>query len=88
MQAKGKKVLKITAIVLAALIVAGGIAVGIYFGVQSERCSGYVRDQSGAPMEGVSVTNGNQVVKTNAEGYYVLDGWLKDRFVTVTIPSG
>ncbi len=88
MQAKGKKVLKITAIVLAALIVAGGIAVGIYFGVQSERCSGYVRDQSGAPMEGVSVTNGNQVVKTNADGYYVLDGWLKDRFVTVTIPSG
>ena len=88
MKAKSKKVLKIVAIVLAALIVAGAVATGIYFGVQSERCSGYVRDAEGAPMEGVSVTNGRQVVKTDANGHYVLDGWLKDRFVTVTIPSG
>ena len=88
MKAKSKKVLKIVAIVLAALIVAGAIATGIYFGVQSERCSGYVRDAEGAPMEGVSVTNGRQVVKTDENGHYVLDGWLKYRFVTVTIPSG
>lgn len=88
MKAKSKKVLKIVAIVLAALIVAGAIATGIYFGVQSERCSGYVRDAEGAPMEGVSVTNGRQVVKTDENGRYVLDGWLKDRFVTITIPSG
>ena len=88
MKAKSKKVLKIVAIVLAALIVAGAVATGIYFGVQSERCSGYVRDAEGAPMEGVSVTNGRQVVKTDENGHYVLDGWLKDRFVTVTIPSG
>ncbi len=72
MKAKSKKVLKIVAIVLAALIVAGAVAAGIYFGVQSERCSGYVRDAEGAPMEGVSVTNGRQV----QSGVVELNGYL------------
>ena len=40
------------------------------------------------PMANVSVTNGRDVVKTDENGMFKLDGWIKQRFITVTIPSG
>ena len=89
MNAKTKKAVSVTLIVVAAMIVAAALAAGIYYAVKHDRFSGYVYESdTGKPLEGVAVTNGRDVVKTDENGYYSLDGWLKDRFVTVTIPSG
>ncbi len=86
---KAKKAIAITAIVVAALAVLGAIIAGIWLGVNNDKYQGYVRDaQTGEPIEGVSVTNGRDVVKTDENGFFKLDGWLKDAFVSVTIPSG
>ena len=80
----------IVAIVAAAAL--SGIGVGIYFAAQSEKFEGFVYvngvDGDKTPLANVSVTNGRDVVKTDGNGHYVLDGWLKERFVTITIPSG
>ena len=84
----GSRVIAVVILVVCVLVLAAGVAAGIYVTAKSDRYSGYVTDGSGAPMAGVSVTNGKDVVKTDENGYYVMDGWLKDRFVTVTIPSG
>lgn len=76
-------------IVVAAMAVAAAIATGIYYAVKHNRFSGYVYESgTNRPLKGVAVTNGRDVVLTDENGYYELDGWLKDRFVTVTIPSG
>ena len=88
MKDKNKKILAAILLTIGILILAAGVAAGIYFTAKNDRYSGYVTDGSGAPMAGVSVTNGKDVVKTDEDGHYVMDGWLKDRFVTVTIPTG
>lgn len=88
MTSKARKAIAITTIVIAALAALGGVIAGIWFGVNAGKFQGYVRDEAGEPIAGVSVTNGRDVVKTDENGFYELDGWLKDRFVTVTIPSG
>lgn len=89
MTAKRKKIVSVVLIVVVALAAIGGAIAGIWFGVNNDKYTGYVRDAAtGEPIAGVSVTNGRDVVKTDENGYYALDGWLKDRFVTVTIPSG
>ena len=88
MKDKNKKILAAILLTIGILILAAGVAAGIYFTAKNDRYSGYVTDGSGAPMSGVSVTNGKDVVKTDEDGHYVMDGWLKDRFVTVTIPTG
>ena len=84
----GSRVIAVVILAVCVLVLAAGVAAGIYVTAKSDRYSGYVTDGSGAPMAGVSVTNGKDVVKTDENGHYVMDGWLKDRFVTVTIPSG
>ena len=88
MKDKNKKILAAILLTIGILILAAGVAAGIYFTAKNDRYSGYVTDGSGAPMAGVSVTNGKDVIKTDEDGHYVMDGWLKDRFVTVTIPTG
>ena len=88
MTTRARKAVAIVAIVVAVLAVLGGVIAGIWFGVNKDKYQGYVRDEAGEPIAGVSVTNGRDVVKTDENGFYKLDGWLKDRFVTVTIPSG
>ncbi len=89
MNAKKRKILIIILITVAALAVAASLAAGIYFAVKHNRYSGYVYESgTGKPLSGVAVTNGRDVVKTDENGFYELDGWLKDRFVTVTVPSG
>lgn len=42
-------------------------------GQMSRMVEGYVKDSSGKPVEGVAVSDGFTVVRTNAEGYYVFD---------------
>ena len=89
MNDRGKKILAVIMLVIGVLVLAGGVAAGIYFTVKEDRYSGYVTDaDTGKPIEGVSVTNGRDVVKTDENGHYVMDGWLKDRFITLSIPSG
>ena len=83
-----QKVVAIIILTVCILVLAAGVAAGIYFTIKNDRYSGYVTDGNGMPMEGVAVTNGRDVVKTDENGHYVMDGWLKDRFVTVTIPTG
>ncbi len=76
---------------IAVIVLVGGSSIGVavYYGVNNDRYSGYVYDaESNLPLSGVAVTNGRDVVKTDENGHFVLDGWLKGRFVTVTIPSG
>lgn len=43
---------------------------------------------SNMPLAGVSVTDGRNVVKTDADGRFELKGWRKSRFITLTVPSG
>lgn len=50
--------------------------------------SGTVKDINGQPIANVAVTDGRNVVKTDANGNFNLNGWRKSRFVTVTVPSG
>lgn len=49
---------------------------------------GTVVDAEGNPMADISVTDGRNVVKTNANGEFELRGYRKTRFITVTTPSG
>lgn len=44
--------------------------------------------ETGEPVEGVSVTDGRNVVKTDENGEFTLKGWRKTRFITVTAPAG
>lgn len=86
---KKKRIVAIIAITVVSLMLVAGVVTAIWFGVQNNRYSGHVYEEgTNKPIAGVSVTNGRDVVKTDENGYFELDGWLKDRFVTVTIPSG
>lgn len=84
-----KKILVAALIALVVLGAIGGIAAGVYSGVNRDRYGGYVYEAgTNLPLAGVAVTNGRDVVRTDERGHYVLDGWLKRRFITVSIPSG
>lgn len=86
---RGRNTLMIALITVLSLVVLCSLALSIYFGVNNNRYSGYVYDAAErTPIEGVAVTNGHDVVKTDANGKFVIDGWYKSRFITVTIPSG
>ena len=51
--------------------------------------SGAVYDGgTGKPMVSVAVSNGRDVVLTDSQGRFTLDGWCKADFVTVTVPTG
>ncbi len=81
---------KIVIFAICAAVVAGALAVGLYFGLSNKGpYSGTVTElESGAPVSDVSVTDGRNVVKTDENGKFELKGWKKSRFVTVTVPSG
>ncbi len=49
---------------------------------------GYVRVQNAGGLLGVRVSNGREVVTTDAEGRYVLPRKDEDRFVFVNVPAG
>ena len=86
---KQKKILTAVLITVIVLAIVGGLAAGIYCGVNNDRYSGYVYDiDTNKPLAGIAVTNGRDVVKTDENGAFKLDGWMKQRFITLTIPSG
>ena len=82
-----KKLITILISVFAVLIVAG---VSVYFAFfAASSLNGYVYDEATKqPIENVSVTDGRNVVKTDKDGAYKLDGFRKYKFVTITVPSG
>ncbi len=43
---------------------------------------------NGSPLENVSVSDGRNVVKTDQNGNFVLKGYRKTHFITVTAPAG
>lgn len=81
-----KSILILCAVLLAVLLSAAVLAIvfsngGPYSGTVTER-------DGGAPLAGVSVTDGRNVVKTDENGQFTLKGWRKTHFITVTVPAG
>lgn len=71
------------------LIGAGSVAAGYFIFSNEGPYSGTVTlAESGEPVAGVSVTDGRNVVKTDENGEFTLQGWRKTRFITVTVPAG
>ncbi|NLP48671.1 MAG: PQQ-binding-like beta-propeller repeat protein [Clostridiales bacterium] len=82
-----KVFIKLLRLVMALII---AIGTGAWGGLQDlSLYKGAVYDEnSGAPMANVLVSDGRNVVKTDADGSFALKGWAKTRFITVTVPSG
>ena len=47
-----------------------------------------VLDNGEKPLKGVAVSDGLNVVKTDAKGHFTLPGFDRERFVFITTPSG
>lgn len=86
---KGKSVKILAAALCAAVIIAGVAAAVVLFSLNKGPFTGTVIEGgTGAPLAGVCVTDGRNVVKTDENGSFELKGWRKSHFVTVTVPSG
>lgn len=82
-----KKLVIVFAVLI--LIGAGSVAAGYFIFSNEGPYSGTVTlAENGEPVEGVSVTDGRNVVKTDENGEFTLQGWRKTRFITVTVPAG
>ena len=88
MSKKAKIVVGVIAGVIAVALVATGITLGVIFSSKGPFTGTVIDASTNTPMAGVSVSDGRNVVKTDAEGKFTLDGYYKSRFVTVTTPSG
>ena len=49
---------------------------------------GYVAIENGDRLEGVSVSNGREIVQTDGRGLYQLSCCSETRFVCITVPAG
>lgn len=74
-------------IVILAVIVIAAVVLAIIFH-NNGPYKGKVLDADGAPIAGVSVSDGRHVVKTDADGNFELRGWYETHFITVTAPAG
>lgn len=80
-----KKILAL--VVILAVIVIAAVVLAIVFHNDGPY-KGKVLDAGGAPVAGVSVSDGKHVVKTDADGNFELRGWYETHFITVTAPAG
>lgn len=82
-----KKTIIILCTVLVLLI---GVGITLYFLLSAGGPYTGVVLESGTnlPLENVRVTDGRNVVKTDAQGNFELKGYRKTRFITVTTPAG
>lgn len=79
----------VTIVILIAAIAVVGIISGYLILSNDGPYSGVVTfSDTGEPVEGVSVSDGRNVVKTDADGHFTLEGWRKTRFITITAPAG
>lgn len=88
MSKKAKIIVGAIAGVVAVALVATGITLGVLFSSKGPFTGTVIDASTNTPMAGVSVSDGRNVVKTDTEGKFTLDGYYKSRFVTVTTPSG
>lgn len=77
----------IALVVILAVIVIAAVVLAIVFH-NGGPYRGTVVDANGAPVAGVSVSDGRHVVKTDADGNFELRGWYETHFITVTAPAG
>lgn len=77
----------IALVVILAVIVIAAVVLAIVFHNDGPY-KGKVLDAGGAPVAGVSVSDGKHVVKTDADGNFELRGWYETHFITVTAPAG
>lgn len=79
----------VTIVILIVLIAIVGIVSGYFILTNDGPYTGTVTlADTGEPVEGVSVSDGRNVVKTDADGQFKLNGWRKAHFITVTAPAG
>ena len=57
------------------------------FEIYYNKVYGYVKDTNGSPIAGVAVSNGFQVVATNAEGYYEMNVTPDTWYIYISTPS-
>ena len=86
---KKKKIKALVASVVCAILLVAAITAISVLDSNKGPFSGRVTDYAtGEPIANVCVTDGMNVVKTNGNGEFQLNGWRKSHFVTVTVPSG
>lgn len=79
----------VTIVILIVVIAVVGIVSGYFILTNDGPYTGVVTlADTGEPVEGVSVSDGRNVVKTDADGQFTLNGWRKSHFITVTAPAG
>lgn len=84
------KIRKIIVSAVCAIAVIAAVSAAIMLSAQNKGpFSGTVTESgTGNPISNVSVSDGRNVVKTDENGNFEIDGWRKSRFITVTVPSG
>ncbi len=80
---------KIIISVLCVAVIAAAAAVISLVATDKGTIVGTVTENgTNAPVAGVSVTDGRNVVKTDDNGKYEIKVWRKSHFIAITIPSG
>lgn len=80
---------KIIISVLCVAVIAAAAAVISLAATAKGKIVGTVTENgTNAPVAGVSVTDGRNVVKTDDNGKYEIKVWRKSHFIAITIPSG
>lgn len=81
---------KLIAIIAGSAVALAGIGTGMYFAITAKGpYSGTVVEKdTNTPIANVSVSDGRNVVKTDENGHFELDGYRRTRFITVTAPAG
>lgn len=69
-------------------LLAAGITLAVIFWPSGPYEGTVLEAGTNTPLSGVSVSDGRNVVKTDAQGSFKLKGYRKSRFITVTTPAG
>lgn len=72
----------------AAVLLAAGIILAVVFWPPGPFEGTVLEAGTNTPIGDVSVSDGRNVVKTDAQGKFKLKGYRKSRFIMVTVPSG
>lgn len=72
----------------ATALLAAGITLAIVFWPSGPYEGTVLEAGTNTPIGDVSVSDGRNVVKTDAQGKFTLKGYRKSRFIMVTVPSG
>ena len=79
MSKKAKIAVGVVCGVVAVAVVAAGITIGVLFSSKGPFTGTVIDASTSAPMAGVSVSDGRNVVKTDDNGRFTLEGYHKSR---------